>query len=239
MKLALIILLVPTVAVADAKVKPVAGKRAAPGYLNVSEISQDGHAIHNRLTFDCGAPKAKTLECVVVQQDVQEPSPTSVEQLNKAMSEGGDVLKACKDPSWRKLPTIDEPRYLSDYRKQFEVACQAKDRLAAADAIRRFYQVQSQSCQLTTVVFRWTFLEVDRDTWTAEPDPFRTCDNVSVTRTLRRDPESPDSWNYTEVTVAKPSASAPTLCAARSGTATFSWRKAVTAHDLGCRYLAM
>jgi hypothetical protein len=56
---------------------------------------------------------------------------------------------------------------------------------------------------------------------------------------MGRDPESPDNWNYTEVTVAKPSASAPTLCAARSGTATFSWRKAVTAHDLGCRYLAI
>ena len=239
MKLTLIILLAPTVALADAKLKPMTAKRAAPNYLNVSEISQGRHAIHNRLTFDCGIPKAKTLECIVVQQDIQEPSPTSAEQLDKAMSEVGDVLKSCKDPNWKKSPAIDEPRYLSDYRKQFEVACQAKDRVAATDAIRRFSQIQSQACKLMTVVYRWTFLEVDRDTWTTEPEPFRTCDNVSVTRTLRRDPESPDNWNYTEVTLAKPSASAPTLCAARSGTATFSWRKAVTAHDLGCRYLAI
>jgi hypothetical protein len=47
MKLALIILLAPTAALADTRATPVANKRTAPGYLNVSEISKDGHSIHN------------------------------------------------------------------------------------------------------------------------------------------------------------------------------------------------
>jgi|SRR5450631_2746461 len=239
MKLAFIILVVAAAALTDAKAAPIASKRTAPDYLNVSEISRDGHSIHNRLTFNCGPPQAKRLECVVVQQDVQEPSPTSPAEVNKALSELGDVLRSCKDPSWKKPPSAGEPRYLSDYRKQFEVACAAKDRSAATEAIRRFYEIQGQSCQLMTVVFRWTFLEVDKDTWTLEPEPFRTCDNVSVTRTLRRDPDSPGNWNYTEVVVAKPSATATTLCAARSGITNFSWGNAVTARELGCRYLAM
>jgi hypothetical protein len=120
-----------------------------------------------------------------------------------------------------------------------EGACRAKDKAGAAEALRGFLEVQSQACQLLTVVYRKTFREVDKNTWAEEPDPLSACKHLSATHTLRRDPESPNNWNYTEVVVAKASFEAAATCAARPGTTQFDWRKAVTAYGIECRYIAM
>jgi hypothetical protein len=78
---------------------------------------------------------------------------------------------------------------------------------------------------------------VKKGVWVSQPDPFRACANVAVTGTLRSDAGTPSSWNYTEVTVAKPSKDS--LCHATSGTTEFTWRNVYTASQLNCRYVEM
>ena len=212
----------------------------APYLFNVSEVSKDGHVLHNRLSFNCEPVAPKTIECVVVQQDLTDPTPLPKEEQEKAIAKViagmGDLLTVCKEDIGQ--PQAGEPRTDTEYRAKLKSACQAKDRIAVAGAIRYMADIEGQTCKLTTVVTRHTFSEIKKDTWISK-DPPGGCDNITLTGTLRRDPRGHSFWNYTETVEAKPSAIAPTVCHAVSETTQFTWRKAVTAYDLKCRYVAM
>jgi len=205
-----------------------------PWQFNVSEVSKDGHVVHNRLSFNCvpGVSSVpKQIDCVIVQQNLQEPTPPSRGDQDKAISEMGDVLKVCSENFGQAKG--GEPRHETEFRAKIQNACKAKDRAAAIDAIRAVAEVESQTCKLFSVVLRKTFTEVDKDTWISKEDP-GICDNIKVTSTLRR---NRDFWNYSEVEVATPSKNS--LCHGISGTTHFTWDKAVTAYDLKCRYVEM
>jgi hypothetical protein len=119
-------------------------------------------------------------------------------------------------------------------------ACKAKDRAAFADDLRDMTEVANKTCHLRSVVRTEWFKKVDDDTWTLEPNPVPTCENVHITATLKRDPTTPSQWNYTETVVAEPPPkNLESLCTARSQTTRFSWRRAVTEYEVGCRYVAM
>jgi hypothetical protein len=234
--------------VLNAKTAAAVGREDVPYQVSVSEISKDAHIIHNRLTFDCEASEGssgwppKKIDCVMVQQDLQEPSsPPSKELLDKQVAEmtDGDKLKdLCRRESARR-PT-DKSQDI-EFRKKVAKACGKPNRTEVVAALtgifRDLEETGSQTCTMTTVVFRFTFSYVKKGVWVSYPDPIRTCTNVAVTHTLRRDVSTPSSWNYTEVTVATPSPDS--LCRAESGTTEFSWRQAVTASQLGCRSVEM
>ena len=103
--------------------------------MTVSEVSKDGHVIHNRLDFDCEAaegsgvwPPPKKIDCVLVQQDLQEPSaPPSEKELAKAVAEmtDGEKLKnLCQQESARS-PTSQQDE---EFRKKVTKACNKKNR---------------------------------------------------------------------------------------------------------------
>lgn len=220
-----------------------------PYQTSVSEVSKDGHVIHNRLTFDCQPAEGSSdspprkIDCLMVQQDLQEPSPPpSKELLDQQVAEmtDGDKLKElCQRESARHAE--HESQQDVEFRKKVASACDKANRAAVVaavtDMVRSLEETASQTCTMATVVFRFTFAYVRKGVWVSYPDPMRSCTNVTITRTLRADASTPSNWNYTEVTVAKPSKDS--LCRADSGTAEFTWRQAFTTSQLNCRYVEM
>jgi len=221
---------------------------AFPYQTSVSEVSKDGHPIHNRLTFTCEAADGssgrppKQIDCVMVQQDLQEPEPLpSKEILDKQVAEmtDGDKLKdLCQRES---APRPKEEPQDIEFRKKVGKACEKSSRAAVVAAVTEIFrdmmETSSQTCTMTTIVFRFTFSYEKEGVWVSHPDPIRACSNVAITRTLRADPSTPSNWNYTEVTVATPSKDS--LCHAESGTTQFTWRQSFTASPLNCRYVQM
>lgn len=208
-----------------------------PASFNVGEVSKDGHIIHNRLTFDCHSSSPKEIDCVIVQQDLQEPKTPSKEDIDHAISEIGDVLKMCHESLSRFK--IGEPKHETEFRENVKTACREKDRAALTGLIRSRFELDGQTCKLMSIVFHYTFMKATNDKWISVPDQ-GICPNFAVTRTILRDPRSRSNWNYTEVTTAKPAPAATALlCNATSGTAEFTWSKAFTAYELKCRYVEM
>ena len=219
-----------------------------PYHATVSEVSKakDGHVIHNRLDFDCEAaegsrawPPPKKIDCVLVQQDLQEPSaPPSKEELAKAVAEmtDGDKLKELCQKESTRPPTSQQDE---EFRRKVTKACDKKNRAdvvaSVTDIVREMEETASHTCTMMTFVSRIPFTYVKKGVWVSPPDPLRNCQNVAITRTLRRDGSS---WNYTEATVATPSKD-PLCSVAESGTTEFTWRQAYTATPLGCRYVEM
>lgn len=245
-----------------ASAKPDAVGDDIPRFLNVSEVPKDDHVIHNRVTFDCQAadgsdPAApKEIDCVMVQQDLQEPSPLpSKEEWDKQFAEMSEdeatkeAIKVCQEldqltkdePRQNGHRTKDELRQEAEYREKLATPCRKKDHAAIvavlSDMLRKQAERESQTCKMTTIPRRLTFAHVKKGVWVHLPDAYRLCKNVKVTGTLRRDAHNPDEWNYTEVTVAAPSKTS--FCHAETGTVEFTWRKAFTPQELKCRYLEM
>jgi hypothetical protein len=235
---------------ANAKPSPEAGRdrEEVPYQASVSEVSKDGHVIHNRLTFDCqpadgasGWPP-KEIDCVVIQQDLQEPSPPPTKEvLDKQVAEmtEGDKLKdLCQRES---TPRPKEGKEDIEFRKKIATACGQASRTAVVaaltDIFRSMDETASRTCTMMTIVQRNTFSRVKKGVWVSSPNPYRTCTNVAVTGTLRQDREILSNWNYTEVTVATPSKDS--LCHAESGTTQFTWRQAFTSAQLNCRLVQM
>jgi hypothetical protein len=221
-----------------------------PRLVSVSEVSKDGHVIHNRLTLDCAATDgsnrtaAKEITCLVVQQNIREPSPLpSKEEWDREWGKqaremtSDELTKTCKGLGQE----TEEWREDAELRERGLRACAKKDNTAIVTTLgsllRKSAERESQTCRMVTIPRRSTFTHVRAGVWVSVPDPFRVCDNVKVTDTIRRDQRSPDSWNYTEVTVATPSKDS--FCQAETGTVEFTWRNAVTPYELTCRYLAM
>jgi hypothetical protein len=238
-------LLVRHLANATPAAPPGQDRNDVPYQVTVSEVSKDSHVIHNRLTFDCQAADGsngwppKKIDCVMVQQDLQEPSPPSKDDLDKQlahMTTDDQVKEFCKGES-AKAETQEEV----EFRKKVAKACEKADPSAVAPALRAIFRemfdAASQTCSMMTIVRRSTFLYVRKGLWVSYPDPTRACTNVAVTGTLRRDERHPSAWNYTEATVANPSKDS--LCHAESGTTQFTWRHAFTASQLKCRYVEM
>ena len=234
----------------DANAKPAAAPSkdpdAVPFQVSVSEVSKDGHIIHNRLTFDCQAADKsswppKEIDCVTVQQDLQEPSPPpSRGDLDKQVAEmvnGDKPMALCQELT--RQPKGDESQQETEFRSKVGSACRKADRAAVVaaltDVLRKWSESASQTCSMMTIIRRTTFEYVRKGIWVSRPDPSRICTNVADTGTLRRDANG--HWNYTEVTVATPSKDS--LCHAESGTTEFTWRKAITGSPLNCRYVEM
>jgi hypothetical protein len=244
-----VLLLVRHDANAEPRAAPSQDRDSVPFRVNVSEVSKDGHVIHNRLTFDCQTTDGSTgspprmIDCVVVQQDLQEPSPPPSKQaLDKEiaeMTDGDQLKKLCKGDTAPRPK--DEFQQDLEFRKKVAKACGKTNRAAVVaaltDIFRDTLETVSQTCTMITIVRRSTFVYVKNGVWVSYPDPTRICSNVAVTGTLRRDVRNPSSWNYTDVTVATPSKDS--FCHAESGTTEFTWRKAFTASPLKCRYVEM
>ena len=217
---------------------PSQGAEDVPSIFNLSEVSNDGRIIHNRVTFDCTPESRHSVSCLLIQQDIREPTPPSKDEIDKMIAQLGDPLDMCKQltaPLGR-----GEPNHERLFMERARNACAKKDRTELVAAFRDRAEIEGQTCTLLTFVQKHTFEKINNDTWISYPDHQGICDNVSVTRTLRRDPKFHSGWNYTESTVAgPPPAVAPTVCKASSETVSFTWRKAVTAYETTCRYLTM
>jgi hypothetical protein len=215
-----------------------------PFQTSVSEVPKDGHPIHNRLTFECepakgsGGSPPKKIDCIMVQQDLLEPSPQpSKEVMAKQLTEGDRLKELCEGDWTRK----DESPQGVEFKKKVAKACSQPSRTAVVDAlievIREMEEPAYHTCTMATTVFRITFAYVKKGVWVSNPDPMRTCPNVAITRTLRADISMPSGWDYAEVTVATPPKGS--LCRAESGTTEFTWRQVVTASQLNCRSVEM
>jgi hypothetical protein len=220
-----------------------------PYQASVSEVSKDGHPIHNRLTFNCepadgssGRPP-KEIDCIMVQQDLQEPEPLSsrevLEKQVKEMTDGDKLKEVCQAELARR--SKDGSQQEAELGKKIAKACNQPNRAAVVAALTDIFrdvgEAASHTCAMMTVVQKFTFSYVKKGIWVSHPDPMRACSNVAVTRTLRADLSTPSNWNYTEVTVATPSKDS--LCHAESGTTEFTWRQAFTASRLNCSYVEM
>jgi len=237
----------------DANAKPAAPAaidvHEIPSQVNVSQVSNDGPAVHNRLTFDCEASSSGAappqIACVMVQQNLQEGSPEpSKAEFDKEMAEmtGGDKLKAlCQENlAARSGPDANDD---AEFRSRVAKACAKTNRAdavaALGDVYRQLAHAESQMCKLLTVVRKITFTRVKPGVWVSSPAPLKSCPNVTVTGTLRRDARAPNSWfwNYTESTSVGPSKDA--LCQAKAETTEFTWENAVTPTPARCAYVSM
>jgi len=217
-----------------------------PWKFNVSEVSKDGHVIHNRLTFDCQAAEGsdpyrpKEINCVMIQQNLREPSapPPRQEDLDKeaAKLSSADLKKACEEALAPKLKSGSHDD--AGFSEKVGKACAANDRASIVAALAGWFREQAdregQTCSMTTIARRGTFRHIKPGVWVTVPDSFNACPNVKITGTLIHDDVS---WNLTEVVVATPSTNS--LCQAESGTTEFTWRVAVTPTPLKCRFVQM
>jgi len=113
---------------------PSQGAEDVPSIFNLSEVSNDGRIIHNRVTFDCTPESRHSVSCLLIQQDIREPTPPSKDEIDKMIAQLGDPLDMCKQltaPLGR-----GEPNHERLFMERARNACAKKDRTELVAAFR-------------------------------------------------------------------------------------------------------